>query len=340
MKNVRLLALSQVEGRRSRGESRATAFMNDMNPSNTHLAAGLACLEQRRVAPRGARYPSRGASPAAKYGDRAARRGFTLIELLVVVTIIALLIAILLPAMRQAREVARRAVCASNQRQVIIATLNYASDHFGQLMSTYHTRADLTSIRYWPIAWDVPWWDQHASSYGLRGPVMSCPSMSRWEPALFSQSVPGGAWDKSGTGKGVYYGSIGYVGGPDIAPTHPDHVSWWRDWETVPKRITDVGVLTFDIIKTPHESNGEPEGSYHANHAASGAIWAVEHDRPRVWTTRRDDLWGANVGRTDGSAAWKNGSQFPRQLINDPGQPNSPNLIHVDNGVFNSSMYW
>jgi len=57
------------------------------------------------------------------------RHGFTLIELLVVVSIIALLIAILLPSLQQAREAARRAVCLSNQRQISVGVMLYASDN-------------------------------------------------------------------------------------------------------------------------------------------------------------------------------------------------------------------
>lgn len=61
--------------------------------------------------------------------SRAARRGFTLIELLVVVAIIALLISILLPALRNAREQGKRAVCLSNMRQMGIALLSYALEN-------------------------------------------------------------------------------------------------------------------------------------------------------------------------------------------------------------------
>lgn len=57
------------------------------------------------------------------------KRAFTLIELLVVVAVISLLLSILLPALREAREQAKRTRCLSNLRQLALAHQMYADGH-------------------------------------------------------------------------------------------------------------------------------------------------------------------------------------------------------------------
>ncbi len=63
-------------------------------------------------------------------------KGFTLIELLVVVAIIAVLVSILLPAVNQARENARSAVCLSHLKQTGNGSLAYAQDS-NDALATY-----------------------------------------------------------------------------------------------------------------------------------------------------------------------------------------------------------
>ena len=57
----------------------------------------------------------------------AIHSGFTLVELLAVIAIIGILIGLTFPAAQAVRQAARRAVCLSNVRQVIVATLTYES---------------------------------------------------------------------------------------------------------------------------------------------------------------------------------------------------------------------
>lgn len=66
--------------------------------------------------------------------DERKLLGFTLIELLVTISIISILAAILFPVFARARENARRSSCASNLKQLALATTMYAQDYDGHLM--------------------------------------------------------------------------------------------------------------------------------------------------------------------------------------------------------------
>ena len=88
-------------------------------------------------------------------------KGFTVVELLVVVAIMLILSGMLLPVIMQARERALQTVCASNQRQIIAATLLYTQDN---------------DYRF-PISTPTnPGWTASVSPYAADASIWHCPA--------------------------------------------------------------------------------------------------------------------------------------------------------------------
>jgi prepilin-type N-terminal cleavage/methylation domain-containing protein/prepilin-type processing-associated H-X9-DG protein len=96
---------------------------------------------------------------------RDTRSGFTLIELLVVIAIIAILAAILFPVFAKAREKARQISCASNEKQLSLALIQYTQDN-DERMPTAH----LTG--YTPAG---EGWGSEAYTYVKSTAVFKCP---------------------------------------------------------------------------------------------------------------------------------------------------------------------
>jgi len=124
------------------------------------------------------------------------KKAFTLIELLVVISIIALLIALLLPALSQARYTARLTLCATNLRQIAVASTIYAND-----FKFYYPNGpgfNDTGYATYDATWDVVMRQQLFSSppvalgeyvgSGVRpadSEVMQCPELMTLGPEMY-----------------------------------------------------------------------------------------------------------------------------------------------------------
>ncbi|MDR3707351.1 MAG: DUF1559 domain-containing protein [Capsulimonadaceae bacterium] len=93
---------------------------------------------------------------------------FTLIELLVVIVIIAILAAILFPVFATAREKARQTQCASNEKQLGLAFLQYTQD----FDENYPPAFIQMSVSPWTVQ-EV--WDQVVFPYTKSKNVLTCP---------------------------------------------------------------------------------------------------------------------------------------------------------------------
>ena len=108
------------------------------------------------------------------------RCAFTLIELLVVIAIIAILAAILFPVFARAKEAAKRTVCLSNVKQVVLATLMYEGDEDDRLPDRRDLKRALRGTETWAWPPSDPrggWAAVVLAPYAKSRDLWSCPSV-------------------------------------------------------------------------------------------------------------------------------------------------------------------
>jgi prepilin-type N-terminal cleavage/methylation domain-containing protein/prepilin-type processing-associated H-X9-DG protein len=119
-------------------------------------------------------------------GDRMKKkRAFTLIELLVVIAMIALLMAILMPALRAAKDQAKKTVCTGHIQGLVLAVRMYVDDYDGKthdspnngLWDNEH-ESPLAPTDYGPND-SMAYWGIAYFPYAKNKKIFHCPAMKR-----------------------------------------------------------------------------------------------------------------------------------------------------------------
>jgi prepilin-type N-terminal cleavage/methylation domain-containing protein/prepilin-type processing-associated H-X9-DG protein len=146
------------------------------------------------------------ASNARAKGTVSKERGFTLIELLVVIAIMAILASLLLPALARAKQKGVTIKCLSNEKQIALGYLLYASDHSDYLPLAAHEGDAAPCQWFFEIS---PYIIKQTSSYtGLvaKANVVACPA-AKLENAFPSNTPASQAYG----GYGQNYVYLGYL---------------------------------------------------------------------------------------------------------------------------------
>jgi prepilin-type N-terminal cleavage/methylation domain-containing protein len=202
---------------------------------------------------------------------------FTLIELMVVIAIVTILAAMLMPALERARELSRRIVCVSTERQIYFGLATYAQNNDGALPdNTYRDSCGAEHI----IQINTTTRRSLTETCGV-DPVtdLRCPNNLWWRYR-------------------TDYLNCGYLFGYDLLAGHS--APWdaaYGDWES-PRRMSgesDLEVMT----DTAYWCTGN--GWYTiASHGAMGPIFAPPGTDPR-----QVGLEGTNVLTLDGSVRFR-----------------------------------
>jgi prepilin-type N-terminal cleavage/methylation domain-containing protein/prepilin-type processing-associated H-X9-DG protein len=134
------------------------------------------------------------------------RRAFTLIELLVVIAIIAILASMLLPGLARAKQRAMTTKCSSNQKQIALGYMLYASDN-SDMLPIASRIGDAAPCRWFlEIAPYIGKQNATYTNLSAKAQVVACPSAK-----LDKAFPPGTPVAEAYAGYGHNYVYLGYL---------------------------------------------------------------------------------------------------------------------------------
>jgi prepilin-type N-terminal cleavage/methylation domain-containing protein len=245
--------------------------------------------------------PSQPRSGARAFGWK---RAFTLIELLVVIALIAILAAMLLPTLTNAKERARRANCKNSMRQFILSVHLYGDDNRQQVPTGASNMGPLDD--HLPILCNAT--SNALVQYTSTPRLLHCPSFAD----AFIRRQPFRSASDAAYGYVIGYN---YHGGHSNTPWGPMAIFWpllsiTNTWIS-PQSLTDGGSLV--LVSDMNDWSPDYRESF-APHGANGPVFRSGDDFANVAANGASSAAigaaGGNVGRLDGSVAWKTAGQM------------------------------
>lgn len=255
---------------------------------------------------------------------------FSLIELLVVISIIALLVAIILPALGAARETARRTICGSNLRQLVMVTASYHTDNRQQLLASASVGIS------GPTAYKYPFqlWTQRVVLGGLE--EFSIPAIGPWIPGENSVTLALGlVWNCPSADLKVHNAWTAFYwnySGMPVAPLCYSYFGRADAWGSAAASVSSRTELTGNELR--HDRVVAADNTFFWGYGGSNGGWGYNHGRfgPTLANATipggnpdpgPPKIAGGNRAYGDGHVIWRSGSGFnpPALQANDPNQP-------------------